>query len=229
MPPASDAMKSILCRTAWDITIEVVPFFLLSNSLPLPIVARTWQLPSKREDDSWRDQSFLLTEQDEDMDEEISSDEDLSSKTPSIKGRGGGNPDQFHSPRGSGQKGYFSLDYVARGETLKLCGINLRQPLYLQVQQRLNILDENDEAEFSWSKPLQINLSRLRTGINPKGQFSLPKMPLDLGDSCSLLVDVSIEREIRMPICTIYAPYFITNKTGSKLEYKVKVSSTKVS
>ena len=222
-PVASDAMKSILRRTAWDTTIQVVPFFLLSNSMPFPILARTWQFPRKDDDLQWRDPSFLTAHADVN-EGNISSDEDLSSATPSIKGRGK-DPDQFHQPSGTGRDGYFSVDIIERGETLRLNGINLRQPLFLQVSQRLEVSDEANETDFMWSRPHEIKLAKLRTGVNQKGSFALPKLPLALGDNCDCLVDVSIERGIRMPICTIYSPFWLMNKTGAKLLYKIKTSS----
>lgn len=167
--------------------------------MPFPILARTWQFPRKDDDTMWRDPA-LLTPQTDDANEDIGSDEDTSAVTPSIRGRGA-NPDQFHLSR-SGRKGYFSLDSIPRGETLRLSGIHLRQPLFIQVSQRLEVSSEEDESDFMWSKPLKIKLAKLRTGINQKGAFSLPRIPLNLGDNCSALVDVSIERGIRMPICT---------------------------
>ena len=45
-----------------------------------------------------------------------------------------------------------------------------------------------------------------------------------MGDNCTAVVDVTLDRAIRMPIATIYSPYWIQNKTGAKLEYKVQVS-----
>lgn len=223
-PVASDA-KSILRRTAWDTTIQVVPFFLLSNSMPFPIQVRTWQLftPKKDDDASWRDSSFLAAHPDDVSDDCPSSDEDLSSATPSIKGWGGG--DKFHQPSGlEGHRSYFSV--IQRGETLRLSGINLQQPLYVQFSQKLQVSGDSDETDCMWSTPLQLELGKLRTGINPRGWFSLPKKKLDLGDNCSALVDVSLEGAIRMPICTIYSPYWIQNKTGAKLGYKIKGSGS---
>ena len=194
-PAASDA-KSILRRTAWDTTIQVVPFFLISNSLPFPILARTWQLfiPKNNDDDLWRDSSFLAAHPDDLSDENSSSDEDLSSSNSSIKGWGGA--DKFHQPSGGleGRQCYFSV--IGRGETLRLSGINLQQSLYVQFSQKLQESGEADGTDYMWSKPLQLELKRLRTGINPRGWFSLPKLFLDLGDSCQVVADVSIEGAI---------------------------------
>ena len=172
-PVASDA-KNNLRRTAWDTTIRVVPFFLLSNSMPFPIQVRTWQLftPKKDDDASWRDSSFLAAHPDDASDDCPSSDEDLSSATPSIKGWGGG--DKFHQPSGlEDHRSYFSV--IERGETLRLSGINLQQPLYVQFSQKLQVSGDSDETDCMWSKPLQLDLGKLRTGINPRGWFSLPK------------------------------------------------------
>lgn len=222
-PVASESKKSIMHRTAWDTTIQVVPFFLLSNSMPFPILARSWQLPSKK-DEAWRDNSFLADEID-DVDDNLSSDDDLTAATPSIKCKGL-TPFQVHKADGSkGQNGHASIHVVERGETLQMSGINLREPFFIQLAQRLHVVGKTDETSTMWSKPLQIEFGKLRTGINPKGTFALPKIPLDIGDSCSVLIDVSVEGGIRMPICTVYSPCWIMNKTGAKLGYKVKISS----
>lgn len=221
---ASDG-KGILRRTAWDTTIQVVPFFLISNSMPFPILARTWQLfiPNKDDDDLWRDSSFLAAHPDDLNDDCPSSDEDLSFSTPSTKWWGGA--DKFHQSSGlEGRRSYFSV--IGRGETLRLSGINLQQPLYVQFSQKLRESGEADETDCMWSKPLQLELRKLRTGINPRGCHRLPKLFLDLGDSCQVVVDVSLEGAIRMPICTIYSPYWIQNKTGAKLGYRIKGSGS---
>lgn len=210
-------------RTAWDTTIQVVPFFLLSNSMPFPIFARSWQLPKK--DETWRDYSFLADEMDESNDEILSSDDDITSATPSIKCKGISSPFQVHkSDESRGHNSNF-LHVVARGETLQMSGINLREPLFLQMSQKLNAVGPTDDNSVMWSKPIQIDFGKLRTGINPKGTFALPKIPLELGDSCSVLLDVSVEGGTRMPICTIFSPCWIMNKTGAKLGYKIKVSN----
>jgi hypothetical protein len=223
-PVASESKKSILQRTAWDTTIQVVPYFLLSNSMSFPILARSWQLPSKK-NETWQDYSLHDDEIDDVNDENLSSDDDQTSATPSIKCKGL-IPFQVHKSDGSkGQNGQFSLHVVERGETLQMSGINLREPFFLQLAQKLRAVGESNESSAMWSKPLQINFGKLRTGINPKGSFALPQIPLDLGDSCSALVDVSVEGGIRMPICTIYSPCWIMNKTGAKLGYKIKLSS----
>ena len=223
-PVASESKKSIMQRTAWDTTIQVVPFFLLSNSMPFPVLARSWQLPKK--DESWRDYSFLEEEMDDMNDENLSSDDDFTSATPSIKCKGLSSPFQVHkSDESKGQNGRFSMHVVQRGQTLQMSGINLREPFFIQLSQKLHEVGQTDGASAMWSKPLQIDFGKLRTGINPKGTFALPKISLDLGDSCSVLVDVSVEGGIRMPMCTIYSPCWIMNKTGAKLGYRVKVSS----
>ena len=225
---ASD-VKGILRRTAWDTTIQVVPFFLISNSMPFPILARTWQLfiPNKDDDDLWRDSSFLPAHPDDLSDDCPSSDEDLSFSTPSTKWWGGA--DKFHQPSGGleGSQSYFSV--IGRGEILRLSGINLQQPLYVQFSQKLRVSGEADETDCMWSKPLQLELRKLRTGINPRGSFSLPKLFLNLGDNCQVVVDVSLGGAIRVPMCTLYSPYWIQNKTGAKLGYRIKGSSGTVS
>ncbi|KAL7553819.1 hypothetical protein ACHAWF_017158 [Thalassiosira exigua] len=216
----SDATKNKIRRTAWDTTILVLPFFLLTNSMPFPILARTWQLSpkGKEDDDIWQDPAILTNQSqaDEGNEESISSDEDLSSATPSIRGRG--NPDQFHLPLRSKGKVHYSLKIIQRGEMLRYSGINLRQTLFMQISQ--NLVTAPGQADFTWSKPIEIKLSKLRTGINPKGLFSLPKISLELGVNCDCLLDVSVEGETRVPMCSLYSPFWLMNKTGAKLEYK---------
>jgi hypothetical protein len=218
----SDANK-IIRRTAWDTTIQVVPFFLLSNSMPFPILARVWQLfvPKKDDDAMWRDSSLLAAQLNDVSDDCSSSDEDSSVATPSIKGWSG--PDKFHHPNPNGIGAHRSyLSVIRTGETIRLSGINLQQHLYVQFSQKLQLSGEADET--MWSNPLQLELGKLRTGVNPRGWFNLPKLFLNFGDSCSAVVDVALEGAIRVPICTIYSPYWIQNKTGSKLGYKIIAS-----
>jgi hypothetical protein len=218
----SDANKMVR-RTAWDTTIQVVPFFLLSNSMPFPILARVWQLfvPKKDDDAMWRDSSLLAAHLDDVSDDCSSSDEDLSVATPSIKFWSG--PDRFHHPNPNGLEAHRSyLSLIGTGETIRLSGINLQQSLYVQFSQKLRLSSEADET--MWSIPLQLELGKLRTGINPRGWFSLPNVFLNFGDSCAAVVDVALEGATRVPICTIYSPYWIQNKTGAKLGYKIIAS-----
>lgn len=81
--------------------------------------------------------------------------------------------------------------------TLRLSGISLRQPLFLQVSQSVHSPSTFDNT-FMRSNPLQISVHELRTGFNNRGVLSLPKLVLDLGDDCDALVDVSIDSSIRM-------------------------------
>jgi len=212
--------RSILRRTAWDTTILCVPFFLLLNSLPFPLMVRTWAYSEGDEDDLWDDVPVLDSCESNEWD--LSSDDDTSFVTPKLRGMLSG---QFHYSTDIGHHDYFTLDCVGRGDTLRLSGINLRQPLFIQVSQYVETADERD-AELMWTSPLQLNLFKLRTGMNSKkGVLSLPKRVLDIGDDCDALVDVSVEERIRMPICTIYSPFWIMNKTGMKLQYRVSNQS----
>lgn len=201
--------RSILRRTAWDTTILCVPFFLLLNSLPFPLMVRTWTYSEGDEDELWDDVPVLNPR--ESIEWDLSSDDDTSFVTPKLKGMLSG---QFHYSAGIGHHDYSTLDCVGRGDTLRLSGINLRQPLFIQVSQDVETVEERD-AELLWTSPLQLDLFKLRTGMNSKkGALSLPKRVLDIGDDCDALVDVSVEERIRMPICTIYSPFWIMNKTG---------------
>ena len=201
----NDVLKNIAKNTAWDTTIKVMPFFLLINSMPFPIQAKVWQYPQKEDDATWRDPSLLAAITDEMNGESESSDDDLSSTLPSFKGSVS-NPDQFHQQGGSGEDGHFSTHTIQRGETLRLSGINLRQVLYLQVSQRVQVSGETDGSDFMWSTPALIKLPKLRTGVNPKGNFSLTKRPLVMGPDCDCIIDVSIEGETRVPVCNLYSP-----------------------
>ncbi|KAL7554677.1 hypothetical protein ACHAWF_018946 [Thalassiosira exigua] len=207
--------KSILKRTAWDVAIQVMPFFLLSNALPFPIIVRTWQVSKDDEDELW-DEPLIL----DNMDDDLSSDEEQSTRTPSIKYRRV-TPDDIHVTTGSASFNRYSEDHVAIGQTVRLSGVTLGEPLFLQVSQHVNA---SEDVDFLWTNPLQVELPKLKTGINPKGIRRLPKLILDLGDNCDCLVDVTAgqnEGELRAPVCTIYSPYWFMNKTGSKLEYRV--------
>ncbi len=204
-----DNPRSILRRTAWDTTILCVPFFLLLNSLPFPLMVRTWAYSEDDDDGLWND--FPVGESGESNEWDSSSDDDTSFATPKLKGLVSS---QLHYSSDIGHNDYFTLDCVDRGKTLRLSGINLRQPLFIQVSQYVTTADQRD-AELMWTSPLQLNLFKLRTGINNrKGALSLPKLVIDLGDDCDALVDVSVEERIRMPICTVYSPFWVMNKTG---------------
>lgn len=213
-----DSKRSILKRTAWDVTIQVVPFFLLSNSLTFPIVVRTWQLTSNDEDDELWDEPLLLGTSAHGANEgEESSDEDLTYATPSIVG-GRELSEDIHLSSGRESSDHYSQDNIAVGQTLRLSGVNLTEPLFIQVSQNVNL---SEEVQFMWTNPLLLDLSKMRSGINTKGVQRLPKLILDLGNFCDCLIDVTLEEGLKVPVCTIYSPYWIMNKTGVKLEYKV--------
>ena len=110
-PFASDTKRSILQRTAWDTTILVVPFFLLSNSLPFLISVRTWQHSKDNDDDLWKEPA----QYDDTNEENLSSDDDdTSSMTPSLRGKSK-NSDQFHLPKETDQRSQFAVAQVAEG------------------------------------------------------------------------------------------------------------------
>jgi hypothetical protein len=214
---AGDTQKNIMRRTAWDVTILVVPFFLCMNSLPFPISFRAWQYAKKDDDDeNWDGGSAALLVDPDDTHEFLSSDEDETAMTPSISNKGV-DADQYHLST-SHNSDYCHEDIVNMGNTLRLSGINLSRPLFIEVSQHLDI---SGAGTLVWSAPVQIDVQKLQTGINRKGSRSLPKIILDLGDNCDCLVDISLDRASKMPMCTIYSPYWVINKTGMKLEYSV--------
>jgi hypothetical protein len=71
---------------------------------------------------------------------------------------------------------------------LRLSGISLRQPIFMQVSQSTKLCDCMEQSGFMWSSPLLLALDTLRTGSNKKGPLSLPKVILDLGDDVDALV-----------------------------------------
>jgi hypothetical protein len=211
-----DTKKSIMRRTAWDITILVVPFFLCMNTLPFPISVRAWQHANKDEEDEWDDGAAAALLIDPEDTNEISSTDDESAMTPSVNNKGI-NEHQYHLST-KDNSGYYHEDTINVGQTLRLSGISLSRPLFIQVSQHLYT---SRTANLIRSNPLRLDLQKLKTGMNRKGTRSLPKLVLDLGDNCDCLVDVSLDRANKMPLCTIYSPYWLVNKTGMKLEYRV--------
>ena len=219
---ASDTTKNTMRRTAWDVTILVVPFFLFQNSLPFPISIRACQYATKGEDDDWNGVVALLVDP-EDSNGFSSSDEDEAAMTPSISNKGG-DADQYHLST-SHNSDYYHEDMINVGKTLRLSGINLSRPLFIEVSQHLHTSGAASLWDCESNSPIQIDLHKLQTGMNRKGSRSLPKIILDLGDNCDCLVDVSLDRASKMPLCTIYSPYWLINKTGMKLEYAVAGSN----
>ena len=211
----NDSNRSIQKRTAWNVSIQVVPFFLLSNSLRFPIIVKSWQSIMKDNDDELWDEPMLPISSGHGMNEE-SSDEEQTYMTPSRNGRRE-LPEDVHLSSGTNSD-HYSQDHVMVGQTLRLSGVNLQEPLYIQVSQQVSA---SEEMKILWTNPLKVNLSKLRSGINSKGLKRLPQLVLDLGDNCDCLVDVTLEGETKVPVCTIYSPYWLMNKTGIKLEYKV--------
>lgn len=212
---SGDVKKSMMRRTAWDITILVVPYFLFMNSLPFPISVRAWQHAKDDNDDDWDEAVAALLNDPKDAGDSSSSDDDETAMTPSINNKLV--EDQYHCST-SNTSDYYHEDTVNVGETLRLSGINLSQSLFIEVTQHLQ---RAGAATILRTTPVEIDLQKLQTGMNRKGSRSLPKIVLDLGDNCDCLVDVSLDRASKMPLCTIYSPYWLINKTGMKLEYSV--------
>lgn len=211
---SGDIKKSMTRRTAWDITILVVPSFLFMNSLPFPVSVRAWQHAKVDSDDDWDEAAATLLNDPTDAVDSSSSD-DESAMTPSINNKV--DEDQYHFST-SNTSDYYHEDMVNVGETLRLSGINLSQSLFIEVTQHLQTAGA---ASILRTTPVEIDLQKLQTGMNRKGSRSLPNLVLDLGDNCDCLVDVSLDRASKMPLCTIYSPFWLINKTGMKLEYSV--------
>ena len=207
-----DTKHNMTRRTAWDVTILVVPSFLCMNSLPFAISVRLWQHEIKDKDDVWDGAAAALLV---DPESSSSSDDDGTAMTPSISGKVG--EDQYHlSTSHAGD--YYHEDVINVGETIRLSGINLSHPLFIEVSQHLQTAGADSILRTS---PVQLDLQKLQTGMNRKGSTSLKELILDLGDNCDCLVHVSLDRATKMPLCTIYSPYWLINKTGMKLEYSV--------
>ena len=210
---ASDS--TIWSRTAWDTTISVVPFFLLSNAMPFGIFIKAWQHRASDENELWREPSFftdLTTEHSNES--ESNSDGETSSKSPSLMGRSTSTA-LYHLPTGSRGDDYFSLSCLKSGKTLRLCGIDLSCPLFIQFSQGLR------GTTNEWSNVATINLQKLRTGLNPnKGALSLKSLPIRLGDTVDCFIDAAV---VERGICrgALYSPFWISNQSGMKLEYRV--------
>lgn len=207
-------VRSIWSKTAWDTTITVEPFFLLSNAMPFPILIKAWQYQAADENELWRDPTTFADLSERSNEDESNSDGDTSSKSPSLMGRSI-RTELYHFPTGSRGEEYYSLSSVESGETLRLCGISLSNPLHIQFSQKLRgKLNE-------WSNVATVNLQKLRTGINPnKGTLSLKSIPVRLGDN----VDCFIATAVELGICrgALYAPFWVSNQSGMKLEYRVE-------
>lgn len=176
--------------------------------MPFGLSVRIWQPASKKED-TWFDQ----TQAEEDS--ESSGDENQSSSMAStwISNMQSA---QYHNPPEGSPDHFYSEENIATGQSIRFSGINLQQRLFIQVSQRVR-----QGVKHIWSSPLLLNLHKLRTGANKKGSFSLPSRIIDLGDDVDALLDASVDVETGMPNCMIYAKYWVMNKTGMKLEYKV--------
>eukprot|EP00804_Cyclotella_cryptica_P012787 CCRYP_010547-RA/>CCRYP_010547-RA protein AED:0.05 eAED:0.05 QI:183/0.85/0.81/1/0.76/0.63/22/985/2990 len=211
---------------SWDTIIKVVPFFLLQNSMPYMISIRLWQLGQGEDDDLWQHPSLYLSLTSGSFDEESGSDDDSSAMTPASQTRSQYS-NQFHQSSGREKRDFFFVGSVESCQMLRLSGISLSQPIFMQVSQSVESHVMAENMNFMWSRPLSLSLDKLRTGANRKGSLSLPKLVLDLGDEVDALVDVSVDGKIGMPACTIFCPFWIMNKTGMKMEYKVSGQSKK--
>lgn len=210
----ADSARSIWSRTAWDTTITVVPFFLLSNAMPFPISIKTWQYRASDENEMWMDPTMFTDPASEHSNEnESDSDGETSSKSPSLMGRST-NTALYHLSTGSSSDDYYSLSSLKAGATLRLCGINLSCPLYIQFSQELR------GTSNEWSNVATVKLQKLRTGINPKkGAVSLKSLSIRLGDNVDCFIDTTVERGICRGL--LFSPFWISNQSGLKLEYDV--------
>lgn len=195
-------------ETSLDCSIHVVPLFKLQNSLPFDVSIKLWQLADEEDDDLlWQDPS-LYTRSDSTFDDDSSDDDSAMTPTSQAKTQ---YLDQNHYSSGRDNQDFYFNGSLESCEILRLSGISLRQPIFLQVSQRVNSSDSN----FMWSNPVLLNLDKLKTGANQrKGLFSLAKIILDLGDEVDALVDVSVDQASRMPTASIYCPYWIMNKVS---------------
>lgn len=231
---ANDA-HDMLMRTAWDTTVLIVPTFTLSNScktcslfhllilpcsqtssffaVPFGLSVKVWQFMEQDADTSWFEQSLA------DEESESSGDENQSSSMAStwISNMVSA---QYHNPPEGNSEHFYAEEQIHTGQSIRLSGINLQRCLFVQVSQRVKVFGAHD-AKHIWSSPVVINLQKLRTGANKKGNLSLPSRILDLGDDVDALVDASVDVETGMPNCMIYSKYWVMNKTGMKIEYKV--------
>jgi len=118
------------------------------------------------------------------------------------------------------RSGTFGVaDQLPAGGTVRLNGMDMSEVLYLQVSQDCASW-QGDLSKLIWSSPISIDLGRLKTGGKKSGSLSLPTIQGRLGDLCDIQLSVIVERD-GTPFCTLFSPYWITNKTGMKLLYKV--------
>jgi hypothetical protein len=193
--------------------------------MPYTISVRLWQLAQDEDDDLWQHPTLYIRSTST-FDEDSGSDDDNSAMTPTSQTRSQYS-NQFHQSSGREKSDFLFVGSVESCQMLRLSGISLSQPIFMQVSQCVDSHGLTDKMNFMWSKPLSLSLDKLRTGANRKGTLSLPLRILDLGDDVDALVDVSVDSKIRMPACTIFCPFWITNKTGMKMEYKVSGQSKK--
>lgn len=182
--------------------------------MPVGLSVRLWQLAEEDADITWFDQTLG------DEESESSGDENQSSSMASTWVSNMGST-QYHNPPEGSAEHFYSEEHIGTGQSIRLSGINMQQRMFIQVSQQVKMLGLHAPKRHLWSSPLVIDLQKLKTGANKKGSYSLPSRVLDLGDDADALVDASVDVETGMPTCMIYSKYWVMNKTGMKMEYKV--------
>ena len=226
----ASSKKASKIRTAWDSTIVVMPSFVLTNALPFNIQFRCWQLPAKTED--WKKADLFaggptpskskLRTKVVGTDEIGSSDEELTpSAAPGTGGRRYARHRKLHSHAFEGtanqqNQAFVNVDNASSGANVLLNGINTKEKLYIQIAQ--NVSSENNIDPLLWTEPLCVDMKKLRCGGNRFGSMTLPVLKGTIGDDADYYLDVSVEHGV--PYCSIYAPYWLNNKTGMKMMLK---------
>lgn len=210
----SSTNDNIWKRTTWNCLIDVNPFFLLSNALPIPITMRAWQYHPNDEDELWMDPTAMFSDpsSEHSTENDSNSDGETSSKSPSLMGRS--TRSQLYHMSAARDDEYYSLSCIKSGRALRMCGINLSFPLYIQFRQQLSC-----GTMTGWSNIVTVDLQKLRTGINPKGKLSLKAQSIRLGDTCDCFIEVVVDKGICR--AALYSPFWLVNQSGMKLEYRV--------
>jgi len=206
-------------RTAWDTSIVVMPSFCLTNALPFNIQIRCWQAPS--ETDDWKTEAVFRSPttkerksapKNEDSDEErLTPDTGRRSRHRKIHSHA------FEDAMKESRRAFFNFDTVAAGGNILLNGINMKNTLFIQFSQ--DCTSSNDIEGLLWTAPLSLDLKKLRAGGNRSGSLQLPPLKGSIGDDADFYVSVTVERS-GIPYCSIFAPYWLNNKTGMKMVLK---------
>ena len=195
-------------KTAWATTIQIKPSFVLLNALPFSILFRSWQLPQEsfnveRKRETWMNSDTATTEDNVDVDDE--------SSLRLIRKR--------HTKVQYDESDFNTAGHVSPGGIAKLNGIEMNDTLYIEVSQDFKT-DRNDLNKLTWTSPLAIELGKLRIVGTKTGSVRLPTIRGRLGDSVYFCIDVTAGKN-GAPYCTLFSPFWILNKTGMKMQYKL--------